>query len=175
MRKLLPVLLAVIGIGGGIGAGLMLRPAPPAAEAKAEGAAGAAHEGPVECIPVDEVEQLKAAVAPSAPEDREYVRLTNQFVVPVIEQGRVGAMVVLSLSVEVPLGEAETVFAREPKLRNVYLQVLFDHANVGGFDGAFTRAQTLDQLQNALTEASYHAVGDLVTDVLITEIARQDV
>ena len=68
----------------------------------------------------------------------EYVKLNNQFVVPVVEDGRVAAMVVLSLSLEVEAGNTEAVYQREPKLRDAFLQVLFDHANVGGFCGSFT-------------------------------------
>jgi hypothetical protein len=174
MKKLLPILLAVIGIGGGVAAGFVLRPGPEAetAEAATGEGAGAA----VECIPADGAADLAGKPAPAEEAtDKAYVKLNNQFVVPVIEGQRVAAMVVMSLSVEVPQGEAETVYGREPKLRDAFLQVLFDHANVGGFSGAFTKAGKLDVLRQALREASYHAVGDLVSDVLITEIARQDV
>lgn len=168
MKKLIPILLAVIGIGGGVGAGLMLRP-PPAEQDHAE----------IECIPADEVAKLTKALPPEKGSDEdstyEYVKLNNQFIVPVIEGQKVDAMVVMSLSVEVPPGQVESVYAREPKLRDAFLQVLFDHANVGGFSGAFTDASTLDVLRRSLLEASHHAVGNLITDVLITEIARQDV
>eukprot|EP00903_Cladosiphon_okamuranus_P021954 g20186.t1 len=108
------------------------------------------------------------------PEDREYVKLNNQFIVPVVTDGRVGALVVMSLSVEVKIGSRETVFLREPKLRDVFLQELFDHANQGGFKGAFTNSNTLDVLRNSLTEAGRNVLGDQLLDVLITDIARQD-
>jgi len=163
MKALLPILLAVIGIGGGIGAGLMFKPAPERDKAE------------VACLPGETTEAMAAVLPEEEETAKDYVKLNNQFVVPVIVGERVGAMVVLSLSLEVPPGEAEQVYAREPKLRDLFLQVLFDHANVGGFDGAFTEAGTLDVLRRALLEVSHHALGDLVSDVLITDIARQDV
>jgi hypothetical protein len=95
-------------------------------------------------------------------------------VVPVMQDGRVAAMVVLSLSLEVQEGNTEAVYQREPKLRDVFLQVLFDHANVGGFSGSFTDGSNLVVLRNSLKEAAALVLGTTVRDVLITDIARQD-
>mgnify|MGYP000498233799 CR=1 FL=1 len=53
-------------------------------------------------------------------------------------------------------------------------QVLFDHANIGGFKGAFTDANTMAILRRALLETARKTLGNDVSDVLITEIARQD-
>lgn len=153
LRKLLPVLLALLGLGAGLGAGLFLRPVPE------EGAAPAGEEhakGEEEVPPPD------------------YVKLNNQFVVPILDGGRVVSLVVLSLSLEVAAGNTETVYAREPKIRDAFLQVLFDHANTGGFRGSFTDGSNLILLREALTEKAIGVLGPVVTDVLITEIARQD-
>ena len=153
MGKLLPVLLALIGLGGGLGAGMMLRPA---SETPAEAEAAAEH----------------APAESAAPPD--YVKLNNQFIVPLVDGGRVASMVVLSLSLEVTSGHTADIYAREPKLRDAFLQVLFDHANTGGFRGSFTDGSNLVLLRQALKEKATSVAGDLVTDVLITEIARQD-
>ncbi|PTE16635.1 flagellar basal body-associated FliL family protein [Pseudogemmobacter blasticus] len=150
IRKLLPVLLALLGLGTGLGAGLVLRPE---ADHTAE--------------PTPE-QDAKAETAP------DYVKLNNQFVVPILEGGRVTAMVVLSLSLEVQAGQTEAVYNREPKIRDAFLQVLFDHANSGGFRGSFTDGSNLVLLRQALTEKAAGILGPTVTDVLITEIARQD-
>jgi len=175
MKKLLPILLALIGIGGGIGAGVMLRP-PPAEVVEIQPcgdgsdiAKSAAHGDDHGADHGDE-----GSTGPEG-ELREYVKLNNQFVVPVVTESKVEALVVLSLSVEVGPGQKELVYAREPKLRDSFLQVLFDHANMGGFRGAFTNANNMDVLRNALNEAARKAIGDTISDVLITEIARQDV
>ena len=109
---------------------------------------------------------------PAVPPD--YVKLNNQFVIPVVEDGNVAALVVLSLSLEVTTGSTETVFLSEPKLRDVFLQVLFDHANAGGFKGSFTDASNLVVLRQALQEVAMQVLGDSVKDVLIVDIARQD-
>jgi flagellar FliL protein len=164
LRKILPVLLALVGLGGGIGAGLFLRPAPEAADQAGETATDASK---------DKAAEAKAEGAEDSAEP-EYVKMNNQFVVPVVEEGRVAAMVVLSVSLEVEAGSTEAVYQREPKLRDAFLQVLFDHANIGGFSGSFTDGANLVVLRTSLREAAGLVLGTAVKDILITDIARQD-
>lgn len=167
LGKLLPLLIALVGLGGGVGAGLFLRPAPAPEDHAAEDPA-AAQDGEHAVASGDHAEGEPEKGAP------EYVKLNNQFVVPVVEKSRVSAMVVLSLSLEVVPGNTEAVYQREPKLRDVFLQVLFDHANTGGFSGSFTDGSNLIVLRTSLKEAAALVLGPVVTDVLITDIARQD-
>ncbi|MEY4984807.1 MAG: hypothetical protein RIR62_3073 [Pseudomonadota bacterium] len=153
IARLLPLLLMLAGLGAGVGAGLFLRPDPPAGEAADDAAEDTAED-------------------PEIPP--EFVKLNNQFVVPVVEGGRVAAMVILSLSLEVETGTTPEVFRLEPKLRDVLLQVLFDHANAGGFRGSFTDTANLVLLRRAMAEAAGGVLGDALKDVLITDIVRQD-
>ena len=93
IRKLLPIILALLGLGIGVGAGIFLRPVP---EAEA----------------VHVPEPLDPALTP------EYVKMANQFVVPVLVKGKVSAMIILSLSLEVKKGMTAEVYDAEPKLRD---------------------------------------------------------
>ena len=88
--------------------------------------------------------------------------------------GRVSSLVVVSLSLEVTPGQVERVYEMEPKLRDGLLQVLFDHANSGGFNGSFTDGANLVLLREALLETALRIFGKDVTDVLIVDIVRQD-
>jgi len=124
---------------------------------------GAGHDAP-----------LPAEASPGERGEHEYVKLNNQFVVPVVARDMVTALVVMSLSVEIEPGRAENVYRHEPKLRDSFLQVLFDHANMGGFKGEFTNANNMDVLRAALTDVARATLGNLVKGVLITDIARQD-
>ncbi|MBY6056935.1 flagellar basal body-associated FliL family protein [Leisingera daeponensis] len=164
LSKLLPVILLILGTGGGIGAGIMLAPAPE--ETQVSAGAEAAH------TPVAAVEDP----AEESEEDlREYIKINNQFVVPVVDREQLTSLVVISLSLETAKGTSEKVRDYEPKLRDVFLQVLFDHANMGGFRGAFTRSDVLEPLRTALREAAQKQIGKGIYDVLIMEISRQDV
>lgn len=156
ISKILPLVLGIFGLLLGSGAGYYLRPAPDPATATAiaEKAAKATETNP--------------ALAP------EYAKLSNQFIVPVMQKGKVSAMVILSLSLQVTTGTSPEVYNAEPKLRDKFLQVMFDHANSGGFNGAYTDASNLILLRSALLEAAKTVLGDKVSDVLITDIIRQD-
>ena len=116
--------------------------------------------------------------AASGPADttakKEFVKMTNQFVIPLVDDGDISGLVVMALSIEVKEGYREEVFEMEPRLRDSFLQVLLDHANIGGFSGAFASNENLAVLRGMLRRAATNDVGDAVTDVLILEIARQD-
>ncbi|MDX8352875.1 flagellar basal body-associated FliL family protein [Cognatiyoonia sp. IB215182] len=165
MKKLLlPVILLVIGVGSGVGAGFALKPEPVAGE-----------ELLADGHPCGDPEKVvEPAPPPEIPEEREYAKLNNQFVVPVVEEGRVAALVVMSLNVEVTVGGRTTIFAAEPKLRDGFLQVMFDHANIGGFSGNFTSGTNMRALRNELLRVAQEIAGSIVTDVLIIDIVRQD-
>lgn len=164
MKKLFPILLALLGTGAGVGAGLFLMPAPDGPDLAENpcgpAAADLAKDGPKEA---------------GGDVTVEYAKLNNQFVVPIVLSERVTSLVVLSISLEVSAGSQDRVFAVEPKLRDGFLQVLFDHANSGGFEGAFTSLSTMETLRRSLHEVADRVLGSMVSDVLITDIARQDV
>ncbi|MEM9343164.1 MAG: flagellar basal body-associated FliL family protein [Pseudomonadota bacterium] len=163
---LIPVVLLLIGLGAGVGAGIMLG-AGPAEEEVAEG------EGGEEAS--SESEDSEDAEEPVDPDSVEFARLGNQFIVPIVSSEEVNALVVLSITLEVTPGGTETVFSNEPRLRDRMLSVLFDHANSGGFDSSFTQTATLEKLRNGLREAARRVLGDILVDVLIIDIVRQEV
>jgi hypothetical protein len=168
IKKLFPILLALVGLAAGLGGGMVLRPDPeivsidPCGDMETGNTRG--EEVPSEKDPEENIDTAY-----------EYVKLNNQFIVPDLDDGRVTAMVVLSLSLEAKTGSREAIYAREPKLRDAFLQVLFDHANTGGFKGAFTDSGTMTNLRNALTEIAQKTIGDEINDVLVIDIVRQDV
>jgi hypothetical protein len=191
LKLIVPILLGLIGLGAGVGAGLYLRPGPadtsatPCGEVAADGApdAGAGGvegngHGPTGRKAEKGGSGDHGAAGEGADGDTangpEYVKLNNQFIVPIVEDGAVGALVILSLSLEVKTGSSQDVYAREPKLRDGFLEVLFAHANAGGFAGAFTETSNIDTLRQALLEVAQKTLGKRVTNVLITDIVRQD-
>lgn len=165
MKKLVPVILALGGLGAGVGAGFMLRPdsSEPSEHAAVQ---------PDGCAPPDH-----AMADPELPIPHEgpseFVRLGSQFVIPILGQTSVTAMVMLSLSLEVAEGSKDDVINREPKIRDAMLRVLFDHSNAGGFNGNFIDPKGLDDLRHALREAAQKSVGSVVYDVLVTDMLRQ--
>lgn len=177
MKLILPLLLLVLGVGGGVGAGIMLRP-DPADTAQTDSMDAAEDHGEKESGADDHAEDHADDSGDAKdidPDAMEYVRLNNQFVVPVVSRDSVESLVVMALSVEIAAGNTELVYQREPKLRDNFLQVLFDHANMGGFQGSFTDTNKLDVLRASLLEVAHSVIGKDVKSILITDIGRQDV
>lgn len=153
IAKMLPLLLVVLGLGAGIGAGLVLRPDPPAPDDVAETAVP---------VPPDVALALH--------------EMRSQFMVPIVDGARVTSMIVMNIAIEIPETQKASVAQNEPRLRDRMLQVLFDHANSGGFDGMFTSNNTMGLLRQALLETAQATLGpDVVRSVLITDILRSGV
>lgn len=151
MAKLIPILLILLGAAGGVGAGLWLRPAPEPSEPAAED------------IPLVDPSQLDVTL----------FEMKNQFMVPLLEGDRIVSVIVMSLTLEIAGAEENAVLRNEPRLRDRFLQVMFDHANTGGFDGMFTSNNNMTLLRQALLETGQSLLGrDVVTGVLITDILR---
>lgn len=179
MKKLLPLVLLLVGAGAGVGAGVFLRPDATTHIADLDGAELPEEENGSEqkenAYNDENAEKAQDAAVGESNGNSEYVKLQNQFVVPLVAGDKVIALVVMALSVEVHEGKRELVLQREPKLRDSILQVLFDHANVGGFEGNFTDAQVMGRLRASLNEVAQRDLGkDNALGVLIEEIARQD-
>lgn len=181
MKKLIPLLIALLGLGTGVGAGMALKPAPapeshagacassaPPAHAEAEAAAEPCAEDPFAPAIAERAVEKHAEVS--------YVPIEKPFVVPIFAGERTVAMVVLSVSIATE-GEkgASALEAVQPRLRDSFLKVMFRHANSGGFDGSYTAGRKIEDLKSALLGAARDVVRDTpVDEVLITEIARQD-
>ncbi|WP_342585409.1 flagellar basal body-associated protein FliL [Ruegeria sp. ANG-S4] len=163
---LLPIVFLLVGLAGGIGASLLLTPSTESTEqTKAE----------AETEYVQDSKSKTSKEAKNKGSDAyEYLKLTKQFVVPVVADDEITALVTMSLSLETNPGITEVFYDMEPKLRDGFLQVLFDHANTGGFDGAFTTSDNLLTLRRSLLEVARKELGQDVSAVLIMSVSRQD-
>jgi flagellar FliL protein len=169
-KLILPILLLLLGTGVGVGVGLFLLP-PAAADGSQDVEASEACAAPAETGDGEH----GAEAAPLHDTPSAFVPLGSQFVVPLLEDESVTALVVLSVSLEVAEGQEETALAAEPRLRDAFLQVLFDHANTGGFAGTFTATEPMRSLRLALNAAAQEVLGEAARNVLIVDIVRQDV
>lgn len=165
MKLLIPIVLLVLGTSAGVGAGVFL--------GGGEETADLAHH----CPEPAEAPSLEVALQEPNPEDvipAEYAKLENQFVVPIVTDADIASLVVLTLSVEVPTGGKDIVLLAEPKLRDSFLQVLFEHANLGGFSGNFTSSSNMQILRSELLAAAQRVVGGNARNILVLDIVRQD-
>lgn len=157
LRFLIPLAMMVAGAIGGLFAGAGKAPAPEAEAAEEQST---------------EAEEPRAEVPP---EGLSYVDVGGQFVIPVIGDAGVRALVAIKLKIAVETAGSERAAAMVPKLRDAFLQVLLDHAATGGFGNAFLADDSLERLRYALDGAGLKLVGDDYARVLIVDVVRQDV
>lgn len=157
MKKLLPVLLAVIGLGGGAVAGAMLKPAPAPVEAEVEDHAAL---------------KAKEAEAQSVDEAFAYVPLDKPFFAPV-SHGSTNALVRIDLHIELPEDGREAVSRHEPKLRDAFLRTVMDFSERGGF-ARIRAADGFDILRDDLLLSARKVLGPSVRNVLIGEILTRN-
>lgn len=173
MRKLIPIILALVGVGAGGAVGFVLKPQPEAHEAAdaehaeagpgedAHGAAGYGGE--------------RAAIgAPGKATDSEYMPLSRKLIVPFRRQSGRKAFLALDVSLEVAPGEINHVEAHEPKLVDAFLRTLIAFAATGAFDDDSHAPHTLNELNHELKLAAQAVLGESVREVLIANMLTQD-
>ena len=194
MKKLLPVILILVGIGAGGAAGLFLKPSDDAHDQASAGDEAHKEDGDAPDTAKTEDDSGHGGSDTDASKDddhaaptksgdghgepaggEDFVKLNKQFVVPVVSDDRIKSMVVLSIAIATERGNSETIYHYEPRLRNEILKVLFRHANSGGFDGVFTSGRAMEDLYSALNIVLDDVLGDIPSEALVTEIMRQDV
>lgn len=186
-RILLIVVFSVVGLIGGAAAGMFLAPAPAPAEDETKAAHGDEKASGEEAGKAgdhadassgdhgaDHPAPTHGAVGPDPDRHVDYVKLERQFIVPVVEEGEISSLVVMSLAVEVDEGASDIVFEEEPKLRDAFLKVFFAHSQSGGFAGDFTRESRMADLRGRLYEAARQVLGAPAKGVLLTNVMRQD-
>lgn len=179
MKLLIPVILLLVGVGGGVGAAIMLAPTPEPAEAsdpEAEETDAAEDTGEESEADTDKEAETEPEEEEDAGEAKpvEFLNMENQFIVPLVDDGVVHGLVVITISLEVVEGTIATVHQLEPKIRDRFLQVLFNHANNGGFAGNFTDFRYIQSLKDELLRNAQVVAGRDVSDILILDLVRQD-
>ncbi|MBJ3763182.1 flagellar basal body-associated FliL family protein [Maribius pontilimi] len=167
IKKLLPLVLILSGLGAGVGAGIALKkPSDEHADAAASPCGDPLAAG-MDPTPV-------AAPPPEDSVATTFLKLPEQFVVPVVDGDRVKSLVVMSITLEISEFQEEQIFSRLPKLRDGFLRVMLDHANIGGFDGAFTSNGSMDALRRGFREVAAAEFAEGIHEILILDINRQD-
>jgi flagellar FliL protein len=194
MKKLLPLLIPVLALVGGVAAGEMLRPAQEAGHAATEatsGNHGAAEDG---AAPDGHPKTASDHPAPPPADDHAaagdhgggqgahgetaapaegWFTFPSQFFVPLMRNGDMGAVMILTLTIETGGADLPAMKQQEHRLRDALLRELLIHANTGGFDGNFTSEARLAPLRERLQKAAQASTDLSVKAVLIEDIARQ--
>ncbi|MCI5047312.1 MAG: hypothetical protein MRY59_07405 [Aquisalinus sp.] len=170
IKKIIPVVLMLVFVTGGIFAADMLKPSP-VASAHADGKHEKGDDKDDHDKDGHDEEGGKYDAKPTS--GNYYFDFSRQFVVPVMENGRVKSLVILDLNLEMDQSEADGMFSMEPKFRDALMRELLALSNDGYFSGQLTDPERYDDIQKALLRAA-RTVKDEIISVLILDIARQE-
>lgn len=154
MKPLILALAGIVSLGGGAVAGAILGKGAPSGATATD-----------------------TAMAPTVPAEAsrfEYVKFGSQFVVPIQASGRVAALLVANLQLEVAEGGTEPAFRREPRVRDAFLKILFEMAAEGAFNGDMYAPAVQTELRGRLLNAARAILGDTVNAVLISDFLKQE-
>ncbi|SNR41297.1 hypothetical protein EYF88_07145 [Paracoccus sediminis] len=189
MKKILALLVPAVALVGGVAAGEMLRPAPRGgdqqAPAVAESGDYAEAEPTGKGAPKGEYAETASAEGEDKTAGKEggdsdaagaegWFTFPNQFFVPMMRNGDLGAVMILTLTLETSGSDLPALKQQEHRLRDALLRELMIHANTGGFDGNFTAESRLAPLRARLLKAAEASTDLPVKAVLIEDIVRQD-
>ena len=165
MRKVLVILLPLLGLIGGSVGGLLLRPA-----AQEELGKPAGHgEGHAETR-----QDHEATLAQTGAGERSFVKIGRQTIIPVVEEGKTRALMLFELAIDVSADANDRALQLEPRLRDAFLDQLLQMSYTGAFLTNFTDDRVIEELRRNLTRAAREHLGDAVREVLILDVMRQE-
>ena len=103
-----------------------------------------------------------------------YLKFKRQFVVPVVDAGKVESLVILNLNLELNSDAPEDIYNYEPKFRDAFMKVLMRLSSSGRFGFDITSPENYEMVRESLLEASHNVLEYGVEDVLILDLSRQD-
>jgi len=185
LKFLLPSIIAVLGVLAGTVVGNMLKPAP-----KAEAASIGMSEGPGG----EDLSEDKDETDVSAPEkakgdgkagkgkgrkdgasgDVSYYKFSREFVVPIMEDGTVNALVILHLQLEIDSSISSSLFSMEPKLRDNIMTTLIAISHEGLLFDNLTDPESYESIRSLVLEGLKDVQTQGIENVLIVDLARQD-
>lgn len=178
MKKfLLPVILVLMGIGGGAFVGTTMKPETEEKSAEAKGDALDKEDSHNKQKSNTTSHRLEtAALDIKGPrEDVDYVDLPKQFVIPLVNAEGKRSLIVLQLQIEIDKDKAELAEIHAPKLRDAFLRTLLELSDTGAFENSVTSRATLEDVRYELKRAAQNILGKSVHGVLIEQLMRQDV
>ncbi|MDB2438720.1 hypothetical protein N9W89_08405 [Hellea sp.] len=106
--------------------------------------------------------------------DVSYLKFKRQFVVPVMTHGKIDALVIMNLSLEMNSDAPGNAYSLEPKFRDAITRELLALSNEGVFGANLTSTESYEDVRSTLLSATKAILPDGIQNILILDIARQD-
>lgn len=106
--------------------------------------------------------------------DTEFLKFKRQFVVPVMREDTVQALVLLNLGLEVTSKKRNELFRMEPRFRDAFIRELLSLSDSGYLHGDLTSPATYEVVRETLLRAANEVADEGIVNVLILDLSRQD-
>lgn len=166
---ILPILMSISAVGGVFTANMLNGGSQPAAAAdpaavahdakadKKSGGHGGGHGGDY-----------------GDKDSSDYMKFKRQFVVPVMKDQAVEALVLLNLGLDIEESKRDEIFRKEPRFRDAFIRELLQLSDDGYFNAEMTSPDTYEVVREALYRAAKSIQDKGINDVLILDFSRQD-
>ena len=178
MKKILTPILLIVGIfAGSAGANFLKAPA-------AEKASEEKHDGDSEKAGKDgskEKSDKKSSKKDSSKgggygeSETSYFKFSREFVIPLMRDNQVESLVILNLNLEIDSSESGSLFSKEPKLRDNIMSSLIELSNDGSTLDNFSQVESYETIRSVVLENLKRDLGAGILNVLILDMAKQQV
>jgi flagellar protein FliL len=103
-----------------------------------------------------------------------FYKFSREFVVPIIRDSRVDALVILNISLEVEGDTAQKLFTLDPKLRDNIMSTLIVLSNEPGLFDNMTQVENYERIRSQVLENLRNVIPEGINNVLILDFAKQD-
>lgn len=106
--------------------------------------------------------------------DVSYFKFSREFVVPIMSEGSVRALVILHIQLEVDSEISSSLFSMEPKLRDNIMSTLIGISHDGKLFDNLTDPESYESIRALILENLQKVKSEGIDNILIVDLARQD-
>lgn len=183
MKHIITAIVAVVCIiAGGVGGHFLRSGGAPAEASTAKADDGKSEEGQEKAPAEKETAKAKddkhaksGSKGSGAPGGVAYYKFSREFVVPLLENGRVSSLVILNINLEIDESVSAKMFSMEPAVRDNIMTTLVSLANDGKTFQTLSDIESYESMRALVLMNLKKVVPSGVRNVLILDMARQDI
>ena len=104
-----------------------------------------------------------------------YYKFSREFVIPLMREEQVESLIIMNLNLEVDSSFSGSLFSMEPKLRDNIMTTLIALSNDGRTLDNFSQVESYETIRSLVLQNLNSELGPGILNVLILDMAKQDV
>jgi len=104
-----------------------------------------------------------------------YYKFSREFIIPLMDDSEIKSLVILNINLEFDVEKSPSLFAIEPKLRDNIMTTLIELSNDGVTLDKIGNIESYETVRSMVLKNLQEVIGEGITNVLIVDMAKQDV